>query len=140
VLKINVGYSDQSLGVEVPIAATAIGSTVIEKHFTLNKNFKGPDHKCSIEPMELAFMVKSIRNIEEAMGVKKKIVTASEKKNLEIVRKSICAKIQIQKGEKFSLNNLVVLRPGNGISPMKILKLIGTKAKYDFKKNQQIKL
>lgn len=139
-LKINVGYSDHSLGIEVPIAVTALGSDIIEKHFTLNRKLKGPDHKCSIEPTELYLMVKSIRNIEIALGVKKKLVSNSEKNNLKIIRKSICAKTKIQKGEKFSLKNLICLRPGNGISPMKILNIVGKKSKYNFKEKQQIKL
>ena len=139
-LKISIGYSDHSLGVEVPIAVAALGSTVIEKHFTLSRKLKGPDHTCSLEPNELSFMIKSIRNVENALGVKKKLITNSEKKNLRIVRKSICAKTKIKKGEKFSLNNLITLRPGNGISPMRILTIIGKKSKYNFKENQQIKL
>jgi N,N'-diacetyllegionaminate synthase len=138
--KINVGYSDHSIGIEVPIAVVALGAKIIEKHITLDKNMKGPDHKASIEPHEFSTMVKKIRNIEAALGLSKKFVTLSERKNLRIVRKSLYAKKKIQKKEKFSLDNLIALRPGIGISPMKIKKIIGKKSKYNFKKNQLIRL
>jgi N,N'-diacetyllegionaminate synthase len=137
--KIKVGYSDHSKGIEVPIAVAALGAKVIEKHFTLNKKLKGPDHKSSIEPKELFMMIKSIRNVEIAMGKSQKFLTNSEKKNLKIVRKSIYASKQIKKGEKFTMQNLTVLRPFMGISPMKIDKLIGSKSKYNFRMGQLIK-
>ena len=114
-MKIEVGISDHSLGIEVPIAAVALGATIVEKHFTLNKNAKGPDHTSSIEPKDLAQMVKSIRNIEKSLIIKKK-VTPSEFKNLKIVRKSIVAKKDIHKFVIFSKNNLTCKRPGIGIS------------------------
>ena len=137
--KIKVGYSDHSIGIEVPIAVAALGAKVIEKHFTLNKKLKGPDHKSSIEPKELSIMIKSIRNVEIAMGKSQKFLTKSEKKNLKVVRKSIYASKQINKGEKFTMQNLTVLRPFLGISPMKIDKFIGNKSKYNFRKGQLIK-
>ena len=138
-LKLDIGYSDHSIGIEVPIAVAALGGTVIEKHFTLNKNMKGPDHSTSIEPAEFKMMVNKIRNIEIAMGQSKKIVTNSEKKNIKIVRKSIYASQQINKNELFSYKNLSILRPNLGISPMKIDNLIGKKSKYNFKKGHLIK-
>ena len=137
---ISVGYSDHSIGIEVPIAVTALGAKVIEKHFTLNKKLEGPDHKISIEPNELLKMVKSIRNIEIAMGKSKKFITKSEKKNIKIVRKSIYASKSIKKGEVFSFNNLIMLRPNYGISPMKFDKIIGKKSKYNFKEGQLIRI
>ena len=138
-LKLDIGYSDHSIGIEVPIAVAALGGTVIEKHFTLNKNMKGPDHSTSIEPAEFKMMVNKIRNIEIAMGQSKKIVTNSEKKNIKIVRKSIYASQQINKNELFSYKNLSILRPNLGISPMKIDNLIGKKSKYNFKTGHLIK-
>lgn len=138
-MKIEVGISDHSLGIEVPIAAVALGATIVEKHFTLNKNAKGPDHTSSIEPKDLAQMVKSIRNIEKSLKIKKK-VTPSEFKNLKIVRKSIVAKKDIHKFEIFSKNNLTCKRPGIGISPMHFEKVIGLKAKKNFKKDDIIKI
>ena len=137
---IRVGYSDHSIGIEVPIAVTALGAKVIEKHFTLNKKLEGPDHKISIEPNELLKMVKSIRNIEIAMGKSKKFITKSEKKNIKIVRKSIYASKSIKKGEVFSFKNLIMLRPNYGISPMKFDKIIGKKSKYNFKEGQLIRI
>tara|TARA_B100000886_G_scaffold200922_1_gene138660 strand:+ start:1977 stop:2981 length:1005 start_codon:yes stop_codon:yes gene_type:complete len=138
-MKIEVGISDHSLGIEVPIAAVALGATIVEKHFTLNKNAKGPDHTTSIEPKDLAQMVKSIRNIEKSLKIKKK-VTSSEFKNLKIVRKSIVAKKDIYKFEIFSKDNLTCKRPGIGISPMYFEKVIGLKAKKNFKKDDIIKI
>ncbi len=138
-LKLDIGYSDHSIGIEVPIAVAALGATIIEKHFTLNKKMKGPDHSTSLEPDELKTMVKKIRNIEISMGQYNKIVSTSEKKNIKIVRKSIYASQQIKKNEIFSYKNLIALRPNLGISPMKIDNLIGKKSKYNFKKDQLIK-
>ena len=136
---IDVGLSDHSPGIEVPIAAVALGASVIEKHFTLNKKFLGPDHKSSIDFLELKKMAKSIRNIEKSLGNGIKQVTRSEKKNITFVRKSIVAKEKIFKGQKFTYKNLTIKRPGNGLSPMKIDQIVGKRAKKNFAKNQQIK-
>ena len=129
---VKVGYSDHTVGIEVPIAAVAMGACVIEKHFTLDKNLPGPDHKASLEPNELAAMVSSIRNIEKAIGCGIKKVSDSEKKNMPIARKSIVASRDIKKGELLTDENLTVKRPGNGISPMEWDKIIGKTAKKDF--------
>lgn len=137
-LGLEAGYSDHTLGIEVPIAAVAMGATIIEKHFTLDKMMNGPDHKASLEPDELQKMVKAIRNIEKALGQKEKYVSQSEKENIEIARKSIVAKCRIKKGEKYSENNLTVKRPGNGISPMLWYEVIGKKAKRDYKMDELI--
>jgi N,N'-diacetyllegionaminate synthase len=130
--KIKYGYSDHTLGIEVPIAAVAMGASVIEKHFTLDRNMEGPDHKASLEPNELKEMVKAIRNIEAALGNGIKRASKSEKKNKEIARKSIFAIKDIKTGELFTENNLGIKRPGNGISPMRWDELMGTQAKRDF--------
>lgn len=124
-LELPVGYSDHTQGIEVPIAAAAMGAMVVEKHFTLDKTMEGPDHKASLEPDELSEMVKAIRNIEKALGDGNKNITESEKDNLSIVRKSIVAACRIEKGELFTEKNLTVKRPGNGISPMKWDEIIG---------------
>lgn len=129
---VNVGYSDHTLGIEVPIAAVAMGATVIEKHFTLDRAMPGPDHAASLEPDELKLMVKSIRNIEKAMGDGVKKPSKSEKKNIEIARKSIVASQEIKKGDFFTKDNLAVKRPGSGISPMEWDHVIGLKASSDF--------
>lgn len=139
-LKIDVGYSDHTKGIEVPIAAAALGAMVIEKHFTLDKEMEGPDHKASLEPNELQEMVKAIRNIEIALGNGKKSPSESEKKNVGIVRKSIVARCNIIKGEKFTENNLTTKRPGAGISPMAWNDIIGKKAERDFKEDELIEL
>lgn len=126
---VNIGYSDHTLGIEVPIAATALGAKVIEKHFTLDKNMPGPDHAASLNPTELKLMVKSIRNIENALnGTGLKTPSNNELKNIIPARKSIVAKFKINKGEKFSIENLTTKRPGNGICPMKWNDIIGKKA------------
>ena len=138
--KIKVGYSDHTLGIEVPIAAVAMGAKVIEKHYTLDKNMEGPDHKASIEPDELKQMVKAIRNIEIALGNGIKQPSPSEIKNILIVRKSIVAVKNIKKGDIFTENNIAVKRPGNGISPIKWEKIIGRKAIKNFKKDDLIKI
>lgn len=138
--KLNVGYSDHTLGIEISIAAAAIGADVIEKHFTLNRNMQGPDHKASLEPEELKNMIKSIRNIEKAMGSGKKEVSKSEAKNLNIARKSIVANCLIKKGEIFSESNLTCKRPGNGISPMKWNEIIGKEAERDFNEDELIEI
>jgi len=117
-LGVNVGYSDHTLGIEIPIAAAAMGATVIEKHFTLDRTLPGPDHAASLEPHELKKMVSAIQNIEKAMGDGIKKSSPSEIKNMSIARKSIVAKKPIKKGELFSEENLTIKRPGTGISPM----------------------
>ena len=127
-LNVKVGYSDHSLGIEVPIAAVAMGASVIEKHFTLDKNMSGPDHKASLEPNELKAMVKAIRNIEKAMGNGIKKPSKSETKNIPIARKSIVAAKKIVIGECFTEDNITTKRPGTGISPMKWDEVIGSKA------------
>lgn len=137
---VKIGYSDHTLGIEVPIAAVALGATVIEKHFTLDRNMEGPDQKASLEPDELKNMTSAIRNIEAAMGRNNKEITRSEKKNRDIARKSIHAKTNIRKGEKFSDENLVSKRPGIGISPMRWNEIIGQQAKKDYKPDEIIEL
>jgi N-acetylneuraminate synthase len=139
-LNVQVGYSDHTLGIEVPIAAVAMGATIIEKHFTLDKNMEGPDHKASLEPTELKEMVKAIRNIEKAMGNGIKVPSKSEINNLNIARKSIVANRFIKKGEKFTENNLTCKRPGNGLSPMKWEEVLGKAAGKDFKEDEMITL
>ncbi|BAI79864.1 N-acetylneuraminate synthase [Deferribacter desulfuricans SSM1] len=137
--KVNIGYSDHTLGIEVPIAAVALGASVIEKHFTLDKNLPGPDHKASLEPNELKAMVKAIRNIEKALGNGIKKPSKSELKNRDIARKYIVAKRDMKKGEILSEENLTVKRTGKkGISPMRWGEIIGLKAPRDFKKGEII--
>ena len=138
--KVEVGYSDHTKGIEVPIAAVALGATVIEKHFTLDCNMEGPDHKASLEPDELKAMVSSIRNIEQALGDGRKTVSASEKKNISIARKSIVASRAIKAGEILSEENLTVKRPGNGISPMKWDDIVGKAAIRDFAEEELIEV
>lgn len=133
-----VGYSDHTIGIEVPIAATALGAVVIEKHFTLDKTMEGPDHAASLEPKELALMVSSIRNIEKALGDGKKQRTESEEKNRKVARKSIVAADVIKKGDLFTKENLTVKRPGNGISPMKWYEILGTVALRDYEPDELI--
>jgi N,N'-diacetyllegionaminate synthase len=137
---LKVGYSDHTRGIEVPIAAAALGASVIEKHFTLDRNMIGPDHKASLEPDELASMVKAIRNIEVALGEARKFPSESEKKNITVARKSIVAACDITQGEVFTEANLAVKRPGTGISPMKWFDIIGTQAKRDFKEDELIEI
>jgi len=132
------GYSDHTLGIEVPIASVALGATCIEKHFTLDKTMEGPDHKASLEPDELKAMVKAIRNIELALGSGIKKFTKSEEANIEVARKSIVAKKAIKKGEIFTNNNLTVKRPNGGISPMRWDELIGTISTKDYKEDELI--
>lgn len=128
-----VGYSDHTLGIEIPVAAVALGASIIEKHFTLDKTMKGPDHKASLDPNELKAMVFAIRNIEKAIsGSGLKTVSSSEQKNINIARKSIVANRRIVAGECFSEENLTVKRPGSGISPMKWDEVIGKTAIKDF--------
>lgn len=135
-----VGYSDHTKGIEVPIAAVALGATVIEKHFTLDRNMEGPDHKASLEPNELKAMVNAIRNIESALGDGIKVPAKSELKNVVIARKSIIAKRDIVEGEILTENNLTVKRPGSGITPMKWYDVIGKKAIRDFKEDEMIEI
>lgn len=138
---VEVGYSDHTKGIEVPIAAVALGATVIEKHFTLDRNMEGPDHKASLEPDELKAMVSAIRNIEKAVGGDgTKHVSESEKKNIAIARKSIVAACDIKAGEVFTEQNLTVKRPGNGVSPMRWEEVLGQKAKKDFNEDELIEL
>ena len=140
-LGVSVGYSDHTLGIEVPIAAVALGATVIEKHFTLDKTLPGPDHKASLEPDELKAMVSAIRNIEKAIGGSGlKEVSKSEEKNKPIARKSIVAATKIAQGEAFTPENLTVKRPGTGISPMQWDEVIGKEAKRDFQEDELIEL
>jgi N,N'-diacetyllegionaminate synthase len=136
--KVNVGYSDHSTGIEAPIAAVAMGSSIIEKHFTLDRKMKGPDHKASLLPEELSLMISSIRNIEKALGDGIKKATKNESKNIIAARKSIIAKNSIQKGERFTYKNLEIKRPGSGISPMNIEKIIGQKSKFKYSIDQLI--
>ena len=138
-LKVKIGYSDHTLGIEVSIASVAMGATVIEKHFTLDRKLAGPDHAASLEPDELKSMVKAIRNIEKAMGKGVKEPSPSEKKNIPIVRKSIVAKTYITKGETFSKYNLAVKRPGTGISAMQWDNILGQKASKSFESDELIK-
>lgn len=135
-----VGYSDHTQGIEVPIAAVALGACVIEKHFTLDKTMEGPDHKASLEPHELKAMVIAIRHIEQALGNGEKTPSASEMKNKAVARKSIIAKQDIKKGEVFSEENLTVKRPGTGISPMRWFEVIGQAAQRDFAEDELIEL
>ena len=138
---VEVGYSDHTKGIEVPIAAVALGASVIEKHFTLDRNMEGPDHKASLEPDELKDMVSAIRNIEKAVGGDgTKHVSESERKNIAIARKSIVAAYDIKAGETFTEQNLTVKRPGNGISPMRWEEVIGTKAIRNFAEDELIEL
>ncbi|MEL7271422.1 MAG: N-acetylneuraminate synthase [Bacteroidota bacterium] len=136
--QVAIGYSDHTLGIEVPVAAVAMGATVIEKHFTLDRTLKGPDHKASLEPDELKAMVESIRNIEIALGHGLKEPTESEKKNKIVARKSIVALKNIEKGELLTENNLTIKRPGNGISPMMWDSIIGMTATRNYKEDDLI--
>lgn len=133
-----VGYSDHTVGIEVPVAAVAMGAAIIEKHYTLDKNMEGPDHKASLNPRELKEMVRAVRNIERAMGDGIKAPSPSERKNIDIARKSIVARRTIRKGEIFTEDNLAVKRPGNGISPMKWFDIIGRRAGKDYSADEMI--
>lgn len=138
--EVAVGYSDHTQGIEVPIAAVALGASVIEKHFTLDRSLPGPDHKASLEPAELAAMVSAIRNIECALGNGIKDVGAGEARNRPIARKSIVAACSIRAGEAFAEANLTTKRPGTGISPMRWDEVIGRRARRDFAKDEFIEL
>jgi N,N'-diacetyllegionaminate synthase len=139
-LGVEVGYSDHTLGIEVPIAAAALGAKVIEKHLTLDRSLPGPDHRASLEPNEFAAMVKAIRNIEDALGDGIKRPSASESKNRPAARKSLVAASPIKRGESFSPSNLAVKRPGTGISPMRWDEVMGLPAKRDFSTDEPIEL
>ncbi len=135
-----VGYSDHTKGVEISVAAVAMGATVIEKHFTLDKNMQGPDHKASLEPDELLHLVKSIRNVETALGDGFKAPSEAELKNIEVARKSIVALKAINKGELLTDKNITTKRPGCGISPMKWFDVLGTEAIKDFDEDELIEI
>jgi len=140
-LDVKIGYSDHTLGIEVPIAAVALGARVIEKHFTLDRDLPGPDHRASLEPNELKHMVKSIRNIEKALsGSEVKEPSKSELKNKQVIRKSIVAIRPIAKGETFNDNNIGSKRPGTGISPINWESVIGQVSKYNFEQDELISL
>jgi len=135
-----IGYSDHTLGIEVPIAAVALGATVIEKHFTLDRNLPGPDHKASLEPGELKQMVSSIRQIELALGNGIKQPTASEIRNMVVARKSLVATRDIKKGELFAENNIAAKRPGNGIPPIYYWDVLGKVAPHDYSIDEMVEL
>jgi len=139
-LGVPVGYSDHTTGIEVSIAAVALGATIIEKHFTLDRTLPGPDHKASLEPGELAEMVRAIRHIESAMGNGKKQPSPSEIKNMVVARKSIVAAQVIQKGDAFTFENITAKRPGNGISPMRMEEIMKLKASRAYGRDEQIEL
>lgn len=138
--RVNVGLSDHSLGIEVPIAAVAMGATIIEKHFTLDKSLPGPDHPASLSPAELSSMVRAIRHIEMALGDGSKQPTSGEKINKSIVRRSIVASQVIKKGAIFTLNNITAKRPGTGISPMLWDEVLGKTASRNFDPDELIEL
>ena len=137
---VEVGYSDHTCGIEVPIAAVALGAAVIEKHFTLDRTMKGPDHKASLEPHELKAMVSAIRNIEQALGSGEKRVSESERANIAVARKSIVAACRIAEGDLLTEENLTVKRPGTGISPMRWEAVVGTRAVKDYEPDEMITL
>lgn len=137
---VNIGYSDHTQGIEISIAAAAMGATVIEKHFTLDKRMEGPDNVASLEPFELTEMIRCIRNVDLAMGDGDKQITASEEKNIVIARKSILAAYDIEEGEEFTNENMNVKRPGSGINPMRWNEVIGKKAKRKFSKDEFIEI
>jgi N,N'-diacetyllegionaminate synthase len=137
---VKIGYSDHTQGIEIAIAAVALGACIVEKHFTLDQSLPGPDHKASLEPNQLAAMVRAIRNIGEAMGDGIKRPTTNEVKNLLIVRKSLVAASTIKAGELFSNLNIVAKRPGSGISPMRLDEVIGKPAPRNFEPDELIEL
>lgn len=139
-LGVPTGYSDHTVGIEVPIAAAALGAVAVEKHFTLDRTLPGPDHKASLEPDELAQMVSAIRHIEQSLGSSEKCVSPSERKNMAIARKSIVAARDIKKGELLTEENITVKRPGSGTSPMRWDEVIGTRAIADFPFDSLIKI
>jgi len=137
---LNIGYSDHTLGAEAAIAAVSLGASIIEKHITLDSNMPGPDHKASMEPKDFQDMVSAIRNIERGLGNGIKAPTSEELEMRTVARKSLVANKKIEKGEIFTRENLTVKRPGNGVSPMSINEVIGTKAVYSFEENDLIKI
>lgn len=139
-LGVAVGYSDHTTGIEISVAAVSMGAQVIEKHFTLDRNLPGPDHKASLEPAELAALVKAIRNVEAALGNGIKRPTPSEIKNRPISRKSLVAAVPIARGEAFSALNMVAKRPGTGMSPMRWDEMLGRLAQRDYAVDEQIEL
>ena len=139
-LELPVGYSDHTTGIEIPIASVALGATIIEKHFTLDRTLPGPDHKASLEPCELMDMVKAIRHIEQALGDGIKQPSPSEKKNMVVARKSIVASRDIRQGEVFSHDNITSKRPGDGISPMRWNEILGIRANRGFFEDEKISL
>jgi N,N'-diacetyllegionaminate synthase len=138
--KLPIGYSDHTEGIEIALAAVAMGAQVIEKHFTLNKQYKGPDHKASLEPQELKCLVKAIRKIENAMGNGVKLIALAESQNKIVARKSIVAGKNIKKGDRFTINNLTTKRPGNGLNPMLWTFILGKKAIRNFNKDEMIEI
>ena len=135
-----VGYSDHTQGIEVSLAAAALGAAVIEKHFTLDRNLSGPDHKASLEPAELRSMVDGIRKVESALGSTKKKLSDAEIRNRDVARKSIVAKRIIHAGEVLTEDNITTKRPGTGISPMRWNEVLGTKAIRDFREDELIEI
>lgn len=135
-----VGFSDHTQGIEIPIAAAALGADVVEKHFTLSRSLPGPDHKASLEPQELKAMVEAIRNVSEALGDGRKRVTPSEAANRDVARKSIVASRPIKRGELLSEENMAAKRPGGGISPMRWKEVEGTAAIRDFETDEMIEI
>ncbi|MCW3071611.1 MAG: N-acetylneuraminate synthase [Bacteroidetes bacterium] len=138
-LNVEVGYSDHTLGIEVPVAAVAMGAAIIEKHFTLDKSLPGPDHKASLDPAELKAMATAIRNIENALGKKEKQPSEAEKKNMLVARKSIHLSKALPKGHVLSESDLIMKRPGDGISPMEMEQVIGKKLKHDSGNEHKLK-
>jgi sialic acid synthase SpsE len=137
-LNVAVGYSDHTLGIEIPIAAVALGATIIEKHFTTDRSLPGPDHKASLEPVELKAMIDGIRNIEKALGDGIKRLMPSENSNIAVGRRSIVASGPIKQGEILSTSNLTAKRPGLGLSPMRWDEIIGTYARRNYVSDQDI--
>lgn len=137
---LSVGYSDHSAGITIPPAAVALGASIIEKHFTVDRTQQGPDHRASLEPLELAAMVRAIRDVERALGSGNKLPTESESKNREIARRSIVAAKKIAKGEEFSESNLTTKRPGTGLRPIELWNLIGRKASRSYDEDEAIEL
>lgn len=138
--KNNIGFSDHTKGIEIPMAAVSMGANIIEKHFTSSKKLAGPDHKASSDPKEFALMVKNIRNIEKAKGSYIKAITKSESKNIRNIRKSIVANKNIKKGEVFTEKNITTKRPGKGLSPMQWKNIIGKRSRFNFKEDECIKI
>jgi N,N'-diacetyllegionaminate synthase len=135
---VTVGYSDHTIGIEVSVGAVALGASVIEKHFTLNRTLPGPDHKASLNPIELRALVHAIRNMDIALGSNTKTPTASEAANRTVARKSIVASCDIQKGDIFSEHNITTKRPGTGLSPMNWDRVIGSKATRNYSPDEEI--